>query len=134
MPASRASSSRRSPGVRRRPVIGRPASAGASRSRRLRRNVPSSTLNLEPPVPEQRDSGYQLTAAQDLPHASLDCCGTRRRRTPHRSAGTHPQGGGVIVEVLSAHLPAYTKMVVQGNRGGLPVPLILGPSCIGRVL
>ncbi|MEV6627482.1 hypothetical protein AB0M71_41845, partial [Amycolatopsis sp. NPDC051114] len=44
------------------------------------------------------------------------------------------QGGGVIVEVLSAHLPAYTKMVVRGNRGGLPVPLILGPSCIGRVL
>jgi threonine dehydrogenase-like Zn-dependent dehydrogenase len=44
------------------------------------------------------------------------------------------QGGGVVVEVLSAHLPAYTKMVVRGNRGGLPAPLILGPSCVGRVL
>jgi len=43
------------------------------------------------------------------------------------------QGGGVLVEVLAAHLPAYTKMVVKGNRGGLPVPLTLGPSCIGRV-
>ncbi|MEU7928159.1 zinc-binding dehydrogenase [Micromonospora sp. NPDC049801] len=43
------------------------------------------------------------------------------------------QGGGVLVEVLAAHLPAYTKMVVKGNRGGLPVPLILGPSCVGRV-
>ena len=43
------------------------------------------------------------------------------------------QGGGVLVEVLAAHLPAYTKMVVRGNRGGLPVPLTLGPSCIGRV-
>ncbi|OXM67291.1 hypothetical protein CF165_17820 [Amycolatopsis vastitatis] len=44
------------------------------------------------------------------------------------------QGGGVLVEVLAAHLPAYTKAVVQGNRGTLPVPLILGPSCVGRVL
>ncbi|WP_410590780.1 zinc-binding dehydrogenase [Amycolatopsis sp. lyj-23] len=44
------------------------------------------------------------------------------------------QGGGVLVEVLAAHLPAYTKAVVQGNRGGLPVPLTLGPSCVGRVL
>src|SRR6185312_15660489 len=43
------------------------------------------------------------------------------------------QGGGVLVEVLAAHLPAYTKMVVGGNRGGLPVPLILGPSCVARV-
>ena len=44
------------------------------------------------------------------------------------------QGGGVLVEVLAAHLPAYTKAVVRGNRGSLPVPLILGPSCLGRVL
>jgi threonine dehydrogenase-like Zn-dependent dehydrogenase len=43
------------------------------------------------------------------------------------------QGGGVLVEVLAAHLPAYTKAVVQGNRGALPVPLTLGPSCVGRV-
>jgi threonine dehydrogenase-like Zn-dependent dehydrogenase len=39
----------------------------------------------------------------------------------------------VLVEVLAAHLPAYTKMVVTGNRGGLPAPLTLGPSCIARV-
>ncbi|GAA2501247.1 alcohol dehydrogenase [Winogradskya humida] len=39
----------------------------------------------------------------------------------------------MLVEVLAAHLPAYTKMVVTGNRGGLPVPLTLGPSCIARV-
>ncbi|MGW5747512.1 zinc-binding dehydrogenase [Amycolatopsis sp. NPDC003861] len=43
-------------------------------------------------------------------------------------------GGGVLVEVLAAHVPAYTRAVVQGNRGGLPVPLVLGPSCVGRVL
>jgi alcohol dehydrogenase len=43
------------------------------------------------------------------------------------------QGGGVLVEVLAAHLPAYTKAVVDGNRGGLAVPLTLGPSCIARV-
>jgi len=44
------------------------------------------------------------------------------------------KGGGVLVEVLAAHLPAYTNAVVRGNRGGLPVPLVLGPSCVGRVL
>ncbi|MFG1610950.1 zinc-binding dehydrogenase [Actinoplanes sp. NPDC049265] len=44
------------------------------------------------------------------------------------------RGGGVVVEVLAAHLPAYTKAVVSGNRGGLPLPLVLGPSCIGRVV
>ncbi|WP_116201162.1 zinc-binding dehydrogenase [Amycolatopsis circi] len=43
------------------------------------------------------------------------------------------QGGGVVVEVLAAHLPAYAKAVVTGGRGGLLTPLILGPSCIGRV-
>jgi threonine dehydrogenase-like Zn-dependent dehydrogenase len=43
------------------------------------------------------------------------------------------QGGGVLVDVLAAHLPAYTRMVVNGNRGGLPVPLVLGPSCVARV-
>ncbi|SEB33100.1 D-arabinose 1-dehydrogenase, Zn-dependent alcohol dehydrogenase family [Amycolatopsis tolypomycina] len=44
------------------------------------------------------------------------------------------KGGGVLVEVLAAHVPAYTNAVVRGNRGGLPVPLVLGPSCVGRVL
>ncbi|WP_305788237.1 zinc-binding dehydrogenase [Symbioplanes lichenis] len=44
------------------------------------------------------------------------------------------RGGGVLVEVLAAHLPAYTKVVVSGNRGGLPLPLTLGPSCLGRVI
>jgi len=38
-----------------------------------------------------------------------------------------------VVEVLAAHLPAYTKAVLAGARGGLPVPLTLGPSCVGRV-
>ena len=41
MPASMASSSRRSPGVRRRPPAGNPISAGERRSRRLRRKLPS---------------------------------------------------------------------------------------------
>ncbi|MEY9928960.1 threonine dehydrogenase-like Zn-dependent dehydrogenase [Catenulispora sp. GP43] len=44
------------------------------------------------------------------------------------------QGGGVLVEVLAAHIPEYTKAVVSGNRGGLPVPLTLGVACIGRVI
>jgi len=59
----------------------------------------------------------------------------RRGRSPgnrHRVGWTGCQRT-VLVEVLAAHLPAYTKMVVKGNRGGLPVPLTLGPSCIARV-
>ncbi|MFB9446831.1 zinc-binding dehydrogenase [Dactylosporangium vinaceum] len=44
------------------------------------------------------------------------------------------RGGGVLVEVLAAHVPAYTGKVVTGHRGGLPVPLTLGPSCVGRVI
>ena len=44
------------------------------------------------------------------------------------------QGGGVVVQVLAAHLPAYTRAVTAGGRGGLPVPLVLGPSCVGRVI
>ncbi|GAA1319151.1 hypothetical protein GCM10009635_05420 [Actinocatenispora thailandica] len=36
--------------------------------------------------------------------------------------------------MLAAHVPAYTKAVVRGNRGGLPVPLTLGPACVGRVI
>ncbi|GAA0532495.1 hypothetical protein GCM10010172_11580 [Paractinoplanes ferrugineus] len=38
------------------------------------------------------------------------------------------------MEVLAAHLPAYTKVVVRGNRGSLPVPLTLGPACVARVI
>jgi threonine dehydrogenase-like Zn-dependent dehydrogenase len=30
-------------------------------------------------------------------------------------------------------VPAYTGAVVRGGRGGLPVPLVLGPSCVARV-
>ncbi len=56
--------------------------------------------------------------------------GVRLREVP----GPTLQGGGVLIEVLAAHVPAYTNTVVRGNRGGLPVPLTLGPSCVGRVI
>src|SRR4051812_33483175 len=46
MCARTATSSRRRPGVRRRGPEGRPTSSGRSRSRRLRRNVPSSCLSM----------------------------------------------------------------------------------------
>ncbi|MCY1546215.1 hypothetical protein D9M68_822040 [compost metagenome] len=42
-PANVATSSRRSPGVRRRLPVGKPTSSGEMRSRRLRRNSASST-------------------------------------------------------------------------------------------
>src|SRR5277367_173309 len=54
--ARTAASSRRRPGVRRREPGGRPASSGRSRSRRLRRNAPSSCLSI-PPVCLLRGDG-----------------------------------------------------------------------------
>lgn len=60
---------------------------------------------------------------------NVDAQGLRLSELPEPAL----QGGGVVVEVLAAHVPAYTKAVVTGGRGGLPVPLVLGPSCIGRV-
>lgn len=43
------------------------------------------------------------------------------------------RGGGVIIEVLAAAVPAYTKALVHGARGAIPTPLVLGPACVGRV-
>lgn len=42
--------------------------------------------------------------------------------------------GGVLIEVIAAHVPAYTDVLTSGLRGSLPVPLTLGVSCVGRVL
>lgn len=62
MPASAATSARRSPGVRRRGEPGSPTSAGASRSRRERRNAPNSRSGpLAPPplmLPPPRTADY----------------------------------------------------------------------------
>ncbi|WP_329253602.1 zinc-binding dehydrogenase [Actinoallomurus sp. NBC_01490] len=44
-----------------------------------------------------------------------------------------PRGGGVIVSVLAAYLPAYTEALTQGARGTIPTPLVLGAGGIGRV-
>ncbi|GLZ50387.1 zinc-binding dehydrogenase [Actinomycetospora sp. NBRC 106378] len=42
---------------------------------------------------------------------------------------------GVLLEVLAAHVPAYTDVVTQaGPRGGVPTPLVLGVGGIARVL
>lgn len=60
---------------------------------------------------------------------TVDAQGLRLSEVPEPAL----RGGGVVVEVLAAHLPAYTNVVVSGGRGDLPKPLILGPLCIGRV-
>jgi len=43
------------------------------------------------------------------------------------------RGGGVVITVLAAYLPAYTEALTQGVRGTIPTPLVLGPGCVGRV-
>ncbi len=44
------------------------------------------------------------------------------------------RGGGVVIDVLAAHLPAYTQNLSNGVRGSVPTPLTLGVSAIGRVV
>ncbi|QWF84705.1 L-threonine 3-dehydrogenase [Amycolatopsis sp. CA-230715] len=45
-----------------------------------------------------------------------------------------PRGGGAVIEVLAAYVPAYTEVVARGERGPVPTPLVLGPGCVGRVV
>ncbi|KZM74981.1 hypothetical protein AWN90_23540 [Nocardia terpenica] len=43
--------------------------------------------------------------------------------------------GGVLVDVLAVRVPSYTRQVLNGDLGyDLPVPLVPGPTCIGRVV
>lgn len=44
------------------------------------------------------------------------------------------RGGGVVIEVVAAHIPAYTGVLLTGVRGAVPTPLVLGSGGIGRVL
>src|SRR5205823_754645 len=42
--------------------------------------------------------------------------------------------GGVLVDVIAVRVPSYTRGVLTGELGyDLPVPLIPGPACIGRI-
>ena len=43
--------------------------------------------------------------------------------------------GAVVVEVVSVRVPSNTRSVVDGSaRYDLPVPLVPGPTCIGKVV
>jgi threonine dehydrogenase-like Zn-dependent dehydrogenase len=42
--------------------------------------------------------------------------------------------GGVLLEILAVHVPAYTDEVAAGPRGLVPTPLVLGVGGVGRVL
>lgn len=94
IPASSASSSRRSPGVRRLPVDGRPASRGVMRSRRLRRKAASSRRRSSHGLVLEMIAG--LLAEIYDPAATAGCCSSsspRRRRSRGRpSARRHPSG------------------------------------------
>ena len=48
-------------------------------------------------------------------------------------ADPQPRPGAAVVEVLAAQVPAYTAALTTGGRGMLATPLVLGPSCVGRV-
>jgi threonine dehydrogenase-like Zn-dependent dehydrogenase len=42
--------------------------------------------------------------------------------------------GGVLLEILAVHVPAYTDVVAAGPRGRVPTPLVFGVGGVGRVL
>jgi threonine dehydrogenase-like Zn-dependent dehydrogenase len=44
------------------------------------------------------------------------------------------RAGGVLLEILAVHVPAYTDVVAAGPRGLVPTPLVLGVGGVGRVL
>lgn len=62
----------------------------------------------------------------------LDSVGERVR--VDEVAEPSPRGGGAVIEVLAAYVPAYTEVVARGERGPVPTPLVLGPGCVGRVV
>ncbi len=42
--------------------------------------------------------------------------------------------GGVLLEMLAVHVPAYTDVVAAGPRGTVATPLVFGVGGVGRVL
>ncbi|OII34888.1 hypothetical protein BIU98_02725 [Curtobacterium sp. MMLR14_010] len=43
------------------------------------------------------------------------------------------RSGGVVLRMLAVQVPAYTRMLVQGGRGGIATPTVLGIGGIGIV-
>lgn len=43
------------------------------------------------------------------------------------------QSGGVVVRMLAVQIPAYTRVLVEGGRGGIATPTVLGIGGIGTV-
>lgn len=43
------------------------------------------------------------------------------------------RAGGVVLRMLAVQIPAYTRALVQGGRGGIATPTVLGIGGIGRV-
>jgi alcohol dehydrogenase len=42
--------------------------------------------------------------------------------------------GGVLIDVVAVRVPSYTREVLTGELGyDLPVPLVPGPTCVGRI-
>lgn len=44
-----------------------------------------------------------------------------------------PRGGGAVLDVLAVQVPAYTRVLTTGGRGGIATPTVLGIGGIGRV-
>jgi alcohol dehydrogenase len=43
------------------------------------------------------------------------------------------RGGGAVLDVLAVQVPAYTRVLTTGGRGGIATPTVLGVGGIGRV-
>ncbi|GAA0241331.1 zinc-binding dehydrogenase [Cryptosporangium japonicum] len=44
------------------------------------------------------------------------------------------RAGGVLVDVLAVHVPAYSSVLTGGTRGSIPTPLVLGAGGLARVV
>src|ERR1700754_1290506 len=74
----------------------------------------------------------QRREEEDMRAWMLDAVGEPVRPADVPEPKVRPGGG--VIDVLAAPVPAYTREVTGGSRGYVPpTPLVLGPTCIGRV-
>ena len=43
------------------------------------------------------------------------------------------RSGGAVLRMLAVQVPAYTRVLITGGRGGIATPTVLGIGGIGRV-
>src|ERR1700722_10769717 len=124
MSASWATSSRRRPGVRRRPAAGNPTSAGWSRARRARRNSAASAARLGLAT---RPASGRLRVHGDTPVTSIILVWFTRRAAPRlgaMSATTQIETDWLQIPVPGASAPMQAYLARPAGPGPWPAVLL----------